>query len=457
MGLFDALPPPKSNGGASGATPAAAAPAKRPAEGEPSSAADDSIKKARSAASLDLLPSGSSDSSVVQLLPTGQQAGTTAAGAAAVAAEGGQLSWTAVQAAFSEDSGSRLTMEDVAVINLNAVPADTPGCRLAFVGIFDGHGGKNVAQLAGQHLHSSVLQAGLAAEASRVAAAASSAAKASSGGSGTAGGTAQQQQAAAGQPSVKACKAAIAEGFKELDRRALEQCAAAGWPDGCTAVAVWVLGDTVLVANVGDARCVLARQPAETTAGPAAGGQAAGGQQQAAAGAASPAAVAAAAAPPAAAGEQASTGGQQAAEGQPALPLLKAITLTREHKAIFPAERQRIEKAGSFVSGDGRLAGRIEVSRAFGDRAFKKQGMSAVPDVQAFQISRRDAFLLLACDGFWGVFGPQDAVDFAQRELEAKGNSVKQTCNRLIHEAIRERKCKDNCTVLLLRFDHSRQ
>ena len=52
------------------------------------------------------------------------------------------------------------------------------------------------------------------------------------------------------------------------------------------------------------------------------------------------------------------------------------------------------------------LAGRIEVSRAFGDRAFKKQGMSAVPDVQAFQISARDAFLLLACDGFWGAARP---------------------------------------------------
>lgn len=34
--------------------------------------------------------------------------------------------------------------------------------------------------------------------------------------------------------------------------------------------------------------------------------------------------------------------------------------------------------------------------------------------------------------------------------------SPPQTCNRLIHEAIRERKCTDNCTVLLLRFDHSR-
>ena len=46
------------------------------------------------------------------------------------------------------------------------------------------------------------------------------------------------------------------------------------------------------------------------------------------------------------------------------------------------------------------------MSRAFGDRAFKKQGMSAVPDVQAFQISGRDAFLLLACDGFWGEVLP---------------------------------------------------
>ena len=250
---------------------------------------------------------------------------------------------------------------DVAAIDLSAAPADAPGCRLAFVGIFDGHGGKNVAQFAAQNLHSSVLQAGLAAEAARVAAAAAAAA----GGSGSGAANAQQQQAAgapsSGQPSVKACKAAVAEGFKELDRRVLEQCAAASWPDGCTAVAVWVLGDTVLVANVGDARCVLARRPAETTAGqPVAAGIPAAAQQQAteaagptaaagATGAAAAAAVAVAAAAP--------TGGDPVAAGQPALPPLKAITLTREHKAIFPAERQRIEKAGSFVSADGRLAG----------------------------------------------------------------------------------------------------
>lgn len=108
MGLFDALPPPKSNGSGTNAVPTAAvAPTKRPADGEPSSAAGDSSKKARSTASLEL-PSGSSDSSALQLPPAGAQAGAAAARAAAGP---GQPCWTALEAAYSEDSGSRLTME----------------------------------------------------------------------------------------------------------------------------------------------------------------------------------------------------------------------------------------------------------------------------------------------------------------------------------------------------------
>ncbi|KAK4409565.1 putative protein phosphatase 2C 67 [Sesamum angolense] len=51
---------------------------------------------------------------------------------------------------------------------------------------------------------------------------------------------------------------------------------------------------------------------------------------------------------------------------------LKAIVLTREHKAIYPQERARIQKAGGSVGSNGRLQGRLEVSRAFGDRQFKK-------------------------------------------------------------------------------------
>ncbi|EFN54009.1 hypothetical protein CHLNCDRAFT_25388 [Chlorella variabilis] len=312
-----------------------------------------------------------------------------------------------LQAAYSEDKGSRLTMEDVAVISHKAGTSTTAGCRLSFFAIFDGHGGASVARYAADHLHGCIMAAGLQQEAERLAAAAAAAATAPAA---AAPAAAAGDSPGAAQPAaqIKQCRAALAEGFRELDRRVLEQCAAAGWQDGCTAVVAYVVGDAVLVANVGDARCVLARQPQAAAAAP------------------------------------------QGEQGRWRAPL-KAITLTREHKAIFPQERQRIEKAGSFVSGDGRLAGRIEVSRAFGDRPFKRQGMTAVPDIQAFQLSSRDAFLLLACDGFWGVFSPQDAVDYARREL-GLGKGVKQTCNRLIYEAIRERKCKDNCTVMLVAF-----
>ena len=64
---------------------------------------------------------------------------------------------------------------------------------------------------------------------------------------------------------------------------------------------------------------------------------------------------------------------------------LRAITLTKDHKALYPEERARIEKAGGFVDRQGRLGGRIEVARAFGDAQFKPVGLSAVPDVKVTQ------------------------------------------------------------------------
>ncbi|KAL4419448.1 hypothetical protein ABPG77_003561 [Micractinium sp. CCAP 211/92] len=468
MGLFDSLPPPSAS------KTAQPGDFKRRADNASNEAADHTDAKRLKR-----------EDSTPQELPL----------------QGVQVHLTCVplSAAFSEDKGSRLTMEDVAVIKLDAAlqaasaasPADATavgsksvagassdaargGVRLSFFAIADGHGGANVARYVAEHLHTAAMEAGLAEEARRLSEAAAAAAAA-------AGDKGSAQAAACPQPSLKQCRAAIAEGFKELDRKVLERCAADGWPDGCTAVAVWVLGDTVLVAHVGDARCVLARRPAaptggingETPAAPAPGGSNGAAAAGAGSGEGAPAAAAEAGQEAGQLGaegqtlaaaqqiqqgqaqqaqQQAQQQVQQPARQQQQLETLKAVTLTREHKPVFPGERQRIEKAGSFVSADGRLAGRIEVSRAFGDRQFKRSGMSVLPDIQAFQLGPREAFLLLACDGFWGVFSPQDAVDFAQREMALKGRDPKQTCNRLLHEAIRERRCKDNCTVMLVKI-----
>ncbi|KAK9278471.1 hypothetical protein L1049_028037 [Liquidambar formosana] len=130
---------------------------------------------------------------------------------------------------------------------------------------------------------------------------------------------------------------------------------------------------------------------------------------------------------------------------------LKAIVLTREHKAIYPQERARIQKAGGSVSSNGRLQGRLEVSRAFGDRQFKKVGVVATPDVHSFDLTEREHFIILGCDGLWGVFGPSDAVDFVQKLLK-EGLPVTAVSRRLIREAVRERRCRDNCTAIVIVF-----
>jgi hypothetical protein len=49
------------------------------------------------------------------------------------------------------------------------------------------------------------------------------------------------------------------------------------------------------------------------------------------------------------------------------------------------------------------------------------------------------------------VFGAQEAVDTTQ-SLLAEGVAPKAVTNRLLNIAVREKRCKDNCSVLLVRF-----
>ncbi|KAH7651149.1 Protein phosphatase 2C family protein [Dioscorea alata] len=206
---------------------------------------------------------------------------------------------------------------------------------------------------------------------------------------------------------IKAAKRAILEGFRRTDESLLQESTKGNWQDGATAVCLWILGQTVLVANLGDAKAVLARSSNESHQSTSEAGSA-----------------------------------------------LKAILLTREHKAIYPQERARIQKAGGSVGANGRLQGRLEVSRAFGDRQFKKVGVIATPDIHSFELTEKEQFIILGCDGLWGVFGPSDAVDFVQKQLKEK-SSATMAARRLVREAVRERRCKDNCTAIVIVFRHN--
>ncbi|XP_057841389.2 probable protein phosphatase 2C 8 isoform X3 [Cryptomeria japonica] len=253
---------------------------------------------------------------------------------------------TLVEADAAEDKGSRHTMEDAWVV-LSDASLGIPGkLRCAHFAIYDGHGGRQAADYARAHLHSNVLSAGLPRE----------------------------------LMDIKVAKKAIIDGFRKTDEALLKESAAGGWQDGATAVSVWVLGQMVFIANIGDAKAVLARSTIHN---------------------------------------------EDEKNLKELSSPLKAIVVTREHKAIYPQERARIQKIG----------------------------VSAIPDVHTFELTERENFMILGCDGLWGVFGPTDAVEFVARQLK-EGSSTNVACRRLIREAIRERRCKDNCTAILIVFKH---
>jgi protein phosphatase 1G len=146
----------------------------------------------------------------------------------------------------------------------------------------------------------------------------------------------------------------------------------------------------------------------------------------------------------------------------------KAIPLSFDHKPSHPAERQRIESAGGFVSnlgGMSRVNGNLNLSRAIGDLKYKgnkdlhakHQIITAEPDIEEADIQEGDEFLLLACDGIWDVLTNQEAIDFVRKGLEEGKSCSEVACDvldRCIATDPKESRgigC-DNMTCCVVRF-----
>ncbi|ESR47578.1 putative protein phosphatase 2C 11 [Citrus sinensis] len=102
-----------------------------------------------------------------------------------------------------------------------------------------------------------------------------------------------------------------------------------------------------------------------------------------------------------------------------------AIPLSIDHKPDRSDERQRIEEAGGFViwAGTWRVGGVLAVSRAFGDRLLK-QYVVAEPEIQEEEIDGVD-FIIIASDGLWNVISNRDAVAMVEHITDAEAASRK--------------------------------
>uniref|UniRef100_A0A095C1H8 Jumonji domain-containing protein 4 n=1 Tax=Schistosoma haematobium TaxID=6185 RepID=A0A095C1H8_SCHHA len=239
------------------------------------------------------------------------------------------------------------------------------------------------------------------------------------------------------QQVEKDIKRVLYDSYKKTDEEFLREACQQRphWRDGSTSATILLVNNTLYIANLGDSKVVLARLV-----------------------------------------ESPSKSNNVDVNSSNTLsnPKLNAICLTKDHNPMDYEERQRIQATGASVQ-NGRVNNVLEVSRSFGDYQFKKQGVTCIPDVKKCQLTDNDQFLLIACDGLWKSFPPNEAVhlthELLMQEIEKYENEHRESlngqctdysqilcqrhldsvCTHLVSEAVL-RMSGDNVTCILLVF-----
>lgn len=156
-------------------------------------------------------------------------------------------------------------------------------------------------------------------------------------------------------------------------------------------------------------------------------------------------------------------------DGQP-------VELSHDHKPNDDRERRRIAAAGGTIEetpvGTGkharinyRINGNLNLSRSIGDLQYKKradlpqdeQMICSTPDLLTEMRSPQDEFMVIACDGIWDVKSNAQVCDFVRRGLSKKrelGLIIEDLLNDCITANPKET-CglgADNMTCIIVKF-----
>jgi len=115
-----------------------------------------------------------------------------------------------------------------------------------------------------------------------------------------------------------------------------------------------------------------------------------------------------------------------------------AFPMSIDHKPDLDIEKNRIYKADGWVS-DGRVKGNLNLSRSLGDLEYKQnkklsaedQMITAYPDVVVESLTSDINFIVLACDGIWDCMTNQEVCDFITERLK---KDSKQKLSKIIEE-----------------------
>ena len=135
----------------------------------------------------------------------------------------------------------------------------------------------------------------------------------------------------------------------------------------------------------------------------------------------------------------------------------KIERISSEHRASEKKEKQRIENSGGVVL-NGRVNGRLMLSRAFGDFELKSFGVKAEPHVSRKEINEevegKDLFMVLACDGVWDVLSEVDVQNIIKYELGKSVNNsniTERISNTVLNSAL-SNAAWDNLSVFIVKL-----
>jgi hypothetical protein len=125
--------------------------------------------------------------------------------------------------------------------------------------------------------------------------------------------------------------------------------------------------------------------------------------------------------------------------------------LTVEHDPNIPEERERINKAGLYVS-KGRVVGELAVSRSIGDFEYKGElenqedhAVTCVPEIILYDFHPEDSRLVLMTDGFYEQMESKVLAEFCSDE----SNDSKQMVQNMFQRAI-DLRTNDNLTAIII-------
>eukprot|EP00730_Choanoeca_flexa_P020278 TRINITY_DN9912_c0_g1_i1.p1 TRINITY_DN9912_c0_g1~~TRINITY_DN9912_c0_g1_i1.p1 ORF type:complete len:352 (+),score=68.70 TRINITY_DN9912_c0_g1_i1:45-1100(+) len=211
----------------------------------------------------------------------------------------------------------------------------------------------------------------------------------------------------------KALKRTLNEVYHQVDREFLAKASSQHphWKDGCTAASCLIYNNTLVCGNLGDTKAILVRDKEDKDTGPR----------------------------------------------RPIATTAQTLLLTKDHSPTVYEERQRIQKAGGQVE-NGRVQGILEVARSIGDGRFKSLGVTCAPHMIKLQLTSKDRFLLLACDGLWAALTVAEAIEFViaslnqsleDTQLESPAQRAQHVAAKLVNQAV-HKGSSDNVSVVIV-------